>query len=112
MQTLLPDKSTATTESNSIAGGQSNQQSSYQVYNIYPYRYPVYRLPVSTRPPNVPHHYKIESNPYYKPGNFYNPDIVHHEIQNGIHKITSQYETYEFQYHVQEKPTMLSFLRQ
>lgn len=102
----------AKTNPNSIAGGQSNSRSSYNVYNIYSYnKYPVYRLPVSTRPPNVPHHYKIETNPYYKPGNVHD-NIVHHEIREGSHKITSKYETYEYQYSVQQKPTILSFLRQ
>ncbi|XP_031619134.1 uncharacterized protein LOC116338171 [Contarinia nasturtii] len=46
---------------------------------------PTLRIPVTTRPPGVPHH-------------FTDDNLIRYEIENGVHKITSNHESYEFKF--------------
>lgn len=57
------------------------------IVNVAPVM-PAIRLPVTTRPPGVPHHYKDE-----KDDNF-----ISYEISDGVHKITSNRQSFEIRY--------------
>lgn len=48
---------------------------------------PELRLPVSTRAPGVPHHFKDDDD-----------NVIRYEISNGIHKISSNRESFEIHY--------------
>lgn len=58
---------------------------------------PAIRLPVTTRPPGVPHHYKDD-----KDDNF-----IRYEISDGVHKITSNRQSFEIRYTNRNKGTLL-----
>lgn len=55
------------------------------------------RLPVTTRPPGVPHHFKDDKD----------DDIIRYEISDGIHKITSNRQSFEIRYTNRNTGTLL-----